>query len=105
MLDLMAATLSIIIIGMIVAWREDLSVGQVGVSLNVVLATNVTLLRLVESWTALEVSLGAAARLKLLEEHTPSETETVPWSVAGVPLQNWQIEGKIEMRDVTASYQ
>jgi ATP-binding cassette, subfamily C (CFTR/MRP), member 1 len=104
-LDLMAAALGIIIIAIIVAKRDDVSVGQVGVALNVVLAVNVTLLRLVESWTSLEMSLGAVARLKRLEEHTPSEMETVLWPVVSVLLQSWQIKGRVEMKDVTASYQ
>jgi len=105
-LDLLAAALGIIVIVVVVVRREDVSGGQVGVALTVMLAANVTLLRLVESWTALEISLGAVARLKMLEEHTPSESNTALWSATVVaPLQTWQVAGRIEIKDVTASYQ
>ncbi|KAJ9155467.1 p-loop containing nucleoside triphosphate hydrolase [Pleurostoma richardsiae] len=110
-LDLLSAALGVIVIVIATMRREDVSGGQVGVALNVMLAANLTLLRLVESWTTLEISLGAVARLKMLGEHTPSEAEApseAAWGGAayrGPDLwRNWRIDGSIEMRDVVASY-
>ncbi len=99
---MIAAAVAISVIASAVALRGQISGGQVGVALNIMLVANTTLLRLVESWTTLEVSLGAIARLKALESTTPSEadpkhTSELPWS--------WVTKGRIEFKGVTAAYQ
>ncbi|KAK8006062.1 ABC transporter [Apiospora marii] len=72
-LDLMAAGVATTAVAMAVFFRESVTGAQVGIALNVMLVANSTLLKLVESWTALETSLGAVARLKALEKTVPSE--------------------------------
>lgn len=42
-----------------VVMRGTTTSGQIGMALNIVLVANTTLLSLVESWTNLEISLGA----------------------------------------------
>lgn len=86
---------------MAVVIRGQTTGGQVGVALNAVLLANTTLLKLVEYWTDLEISLGAIARLKALEATTPSEDE----DEGGLgPPRNWPSEGRIEFKSVTAAY-
>lgn len=91
--------------------------GQVGVALNIILLTNTTLLRLIQMWTNLEVSLGAVARLREATHETPQEE---PLQEKGKELDssvvdagddangslalNWPSSGKIELTNVTASY-
>ena len=87
---------------MAVAFRGRITGGQVGIALNIMLVTNTTLLKLVENWTILEISLGVVARLKTLEEITPSEGRK---SENFEPSHNWPSEGRIEFKNVTASYQ
>jgi ATP-binding cassette subfamily C (CFTR/MRP) protein 1 len=65
------------------------------------LVANTTLLKLVENWTTLEVSLGAIARLKILEEMTPPEGNEHESNA--VP-NDWPSSGTIEFKDVAASY-
>ena len=65
------------------------------------LVANITLLRVVENWTALEISLGAIARLKALEKMTPSEGNA---DDSFKPSDNWPSEGRVEFSDATASY-
>lgn len=101
MLDLLAAALASGIVAITVIFRGRISGGQVGVALNIMLVANTTLLKLVENWTTLEISLGAVARLKALEKETPSEDLD---GDGFEPIENWPSEGRIEIRDVTASY-
>jgi ATP-binding cassette subfamily C (CFTR/MRP) protein 1 len=100
-LDLLAATLATSVVAIAVAFRERISGGQVGIALNIMLVANTTLLRLVENWTMLEISLGAVARLKSLEKMTPSEGGK---GENFEPSNNWPSQGRIEFKDVTASY-
>ncbi|KAK4233232.1 P-loop containing nucleoside triphosphate hydrolase protein [Achaetomium macrosporum] len=98
-LDMLAATFAIGIITLAV--RGQIDSGQVGVALNIMLVANTTLLRLVESWTNLEVSLGAIARLQTLETTTPSELDK---NAIFEPLRRWPARGRVEFRGVTAVY-
>ena len=78
--------------------------GQVGVALNVILVTNTTLLRLVQSWTNLEVSLGAVARPREASRETPQE-ETDEGAEARLPLpSSWPSAGHLQLTNVVASY-
>lgn len=100
-LDLIAAAIATLIIHLAVTLRGQTTGGQVGVALNIVLLANTTLLRLVEYWTRLEISLGAISRLKMLETETPSEN--ADWETLEPPSQ-WPHEGRIKFKNVTAAY-
>ncbi|KAI1297079.1 putative ABC transporter [Xylaria venustula] len=100
-LDLMAAAIAMFIINIAVNLRGQTTGGQVGVTLNIVLLANTTLLRLVEFWTSLEISLGAISSLRMLETTTPSENagcETLEAPSA------WPHEGQVKFENVTAAY-
>lgn len=58
-LDLMVAAIATGLITLAVVLRGTTTAGQIGMALNIVLIANTTLLGLVESWTNLEISLGA----------------------------------------------
>ena len=102
MLDLLAAAIAISVIALAVIFRGRVSGAQVGIALNIMLVANTTLLKLVESWTTLEISLGAIARLKTLEKMTPIEGGT---ALNLDPPIIWPSSGHVEFRNVTASYQ
>ncbi|KAI0147916.1 ABC transporter [Hypoxylon sp. NC0597] len=100
-LDLLVAGIAVGIIALAVVLRHTTSGGEVGVALNIVLVANTTLLRLIESWTNLEISLGAIARIKSLEDEVPSEDQP---SETSVPPETWPPLGAVEFRNLTASY-
>lgn len=100
-LDLLVAGLAIVIISLAVFFRGSTTGAQIGIALNVVSGFNAVLLRLVETWTHMETSLGAISRLKTLEETTPPEDET---GVNFMPSENWPSRGSVEFCGVTASY-
>jgi ABC-type multidrug transport system fused ATPase/permease subunit len=102
-LDIIAAAVAIGMIAIAVTFRDQISGGQVGVALNIMLVANTTLLRLVESWTNLEVCLGAVARLRALETVTPSESDKNATTFAAP--RGWPTHGRVEFRAVTAAYQ
>jgi hypothetical protein len=58
-LDLVIAAMAVILINLAVFLEGSTTAGQIGMSLNIVLVANSTLLALVTSWTNLEISLGA----------------------------------------------
>jgi ATP-binding cassette subfamily C (CFTR/MRP) protein 1 len=99
-LMVMVIATSIIALGIWFRSSHEASGASIGVAMNVIIVTNTTLISLVESWTKLEISLGAIARLKHMKETTPSEIQ------AGevIPELQWPSEGVIELDGVTASY-
>jgi ABC-type multidrug transport system fused ATPase/permease subunit len=101
-LDMIAAAVAIGVSAAAVVLRGQVSGGQVGVALNLMLVANTTLLRLIESWTNLEVSLGAVARLKDLETTTRSEVDA---DAVFEPASGWPPRGQVEFKRVTAAYQ
>lgn len=101
-LDMITAAVAIGVIATAVVFRGQVGGGQVGAALNLILVANTTLLRLVESWTNLEVSLGAVARLKALETTTPSEVDK---DAIFEPASGWPPQGRVEFKGVTAAYQ
>jgi len=74
-LDLLIAGVAVGVISVALAFRGTMTGGQVGVALNMVLLANTTLLRLVESYASLEISLGAIARLRDAIQEAPQEDE------------------------------
>ncbi|KAH7034680.1 ABC transporter-like protein [Microdochium trichocladiopsis] len=100
-LDLLVAGIAVGVIALAVLFRSSTTGGEIGMALNLVLVANTTLVRLVESWTSLEISLGAIARLKSLESDVPPEREP---SEKLVPPETWPSAGSLELRNVTASY-
>ncbi|TVY43016.1 ABC transporter [Lachnellula occidentalis] len=100
-LDLLTAVIATSVVAIAVAFRERISGGQVGIALNIMLVANSTLLKLVENWTTLEISLGAIARLKVLESMTPSEGDDIGNLD---PPDNWPSRGQVEFKNITTSY-
>lgn len=62
---------------------------------------NESLAEIIQSWTLLETSFGAIARLKSFSAYTVSEN--LPRETQGVP-DNWPSRGAVEFTNVSASY-
>lgn len=100
-LDLMVTALAVIVVALAVQLRSTTSAGLIGIALNNMLGFNKSLSSLVTSWTSLETSLGAIARVKTFAETTPSENlpgENVQ------PFSAWPTSGAIRIEDVSATY-
>jgi ATP-binding cassette subfamily C (CFTR/MRP) protein 1 len=100
-LDFTVAGLAVTVVGVAVATRYSTSASAIGVAfLNMVtLGENIT--RLITSWTSLETSLGAIARIEAFEKDTPIEADIE--SPVDVPPE-WPSAGKLVFDRVFASY-
>ncbi|KAG4260155.1 hypothetical protein FPRO03_01978 [Fusarium proliferatum] len=101
-LDLVIASMAVVLIALAVFLEGSTTAGQIGMSLNIVLVANSTLLALVTSWTNLEISLGAISRLKTLEEETVAEEQPV---CGGVVPETWPSRGALQVHDLMVSYE
>ncbi|KAI4737758.1 hypothetical protein E4T50_11749 [Aureobasidium sp. EXF-12298] len=100
-LDLAVAFVAIIVISLAVFHSTEDASADVGIALNMVLVTNTTLLRLIQSWTTLEVSVGAAARLKELEDRVPNEEDC---AVETIVPSDWPSAGSLTLKGVRVCY-
>jgi ABC-type multidrug transport system fused ATPase/permease subunit len=131
-LDLMVAAIATGLVTLAVLLRGTTTAAQIGMVLNIVLVANTTLLSLVESWTNLEISLGAmyasslcpiALCFYLSLRYLPSllcvcspsgssrlkhlEAETPKEDKPGedyVPAETWPSSGAVEIDNVTVAY-
>lgn len=100
-LDLMVTAIAVIIVTLALQLRSTTSAGLLGIALNNVLGFNRTLTDLVVSWTGLETSLGAIARIKTFSEVTPSEKK--PGEDHALP-HDWPWTGEVQINNVSATY-
>ncbi|KJZ76224.1 hypothetical protein HIM_04306 [Hirsutella minnesotensis 3608] len=100
-LDLIVSAIAVGIIYFAVSRDGSTSGSDLGVALNLVLVANTTLIRLIESWTGLEISLGAIARIKHVQSDTPSE-ELLAKNVE--PDSSWPSRGELQIENVSVSH-
>ena len=100
-LDLIIAALAVLVVGIIVALRKDVSVGFSGVSLTQIMSLTGYVKLLIQFWTSMETSLGAVHRIKQFASDTPDEHETGEQSRAP---ESWPARGEVVLDDVCAVY-
>ncbi|KAK4069703.1 uncharacterized protein Triagg1_6833 [Trichoderma aggressivum f. europaeum] len=100
-LNLIVNGIAIALIALAVKWRGTTTGGDIGAALNLILFASTTLVRLVESWTSLEVALGAIARLRNVELFTPQED--LPGEDL-VTYAGWPTKGEAHIADLDAAY-
>ena len=100
-LDLMLAGIATILIAFATQMRGTTSAGTLGIALVNILQFNTSLSFLIRKWTQLETSIGAVARMKSFEARTLSENGPLE---ANLPPVEWPIKGKVEFKDVGATY-
>lgn len=77
------------------------SSANLAVAMYTVIGFSSTIAGLIASWTNLETSLGAIARLRAFEETTPTEDESKP---SGDPNASWPENGELKLSNIRASY-
>lgn len=99
-LNLLVASLAVVLLGMIVALKESTNAGFVGVALSTLMAFNQSLTSLLKYWTLLEISIGAVERVKTFSEVTKLEQD------GGEPVPGpWPSSGGINIKSLEASYE
>lgn len=99
-LNLVVAVLAVILVCIVVSWHDKFSAGSVGVSLIMVIGFSEVLARLIQSWTKLESSVGAVARVRRFVAET--ETEQTAGKIS-LP-RDWPKSGALKFSSVVASY-
>ncbi|KAI0404995.1 putative ATP-binding cassette transporter [Xylaria palmicola] len=100
-LSFVVAGLSVVVVGVAVATRHSTNGGAVGVAFLNLVTLGSGLTNLIGSWTSLEISLGAIARLEAFERDTPAEPEvSSPVEVS----PNWPERGELRIEHLHASY-
>ena len=100
-LQLLVGAMAVIVVALATTLRGTSNGGLLGISLNAILAFQASLQGLITSWTLLETSLGAIARLKTFEANTPPEDKPQEHFH---PDDDWPSNGGLELRNVSASY-
>lgn len=100
-LDMIVAVLATILMVLVVKLRAGFSPQFVALALLNVTSFSQFLAYVIQSWTLLETSLGAVARVREFceateNENRPAETELAP--------ERWPASGHVALENVTASY-
>ncbi|UKZ84066.1 hypothetical protein TrVFT333_011882 [Trichoderma virens FT-333] len=98
-LDLIVGGLAVVIIASATATASSVSAGALGVALVLVLQFSSLLTQCVQSWTKLETSIGAVARVQEFIKNTPSEAR----DISSLPV-NFPERGAIRCDNLTSSY-
>jgi ATP-binding cassette subfamily C (CFTR/MRP) protein 1 len=75
---------------------------QVGIMLNLLMMSQSTFFRLIETWTALEISLGAVSRLRNSDSRDNQDHDSSRRLLR--PPTTWPSKGELVLRDVQVSY-
>ncbi|KAK6448017.1 hypothetical protein FP744_10004267 [Trichoderma asperellum] len=100
-LNLIVSGIAIGLIALAVKFKGTTTGGDIGAALNLIMVANTTLVKLVEYWASLEVSLGAIARLRNVELYTPRED--LPEEDL-VTYAGWPTKGEAYIADLDAGY-
>ena len=98
-LQLIVAALAVFLVGLATQLRSN--TGLTGASLVTLLSFSEIISSLIRSYTALETSLGAVARLRTFSETVKPEDQ--PGEDIEPPVE-WPQGGRIDIQDVSASY-
>lgn len=101
-MDLIITALATLLVALAFSLRGTTSAGLLGVALTAILSFSQGLQDLLVSWTQMETSLGAIARVKNLE--TAVKPEDAKDNVQNPPC-DWPSEGRVDFRNVSASYE
>ncbi|KAJ5819793.1 hypothetical protein N7474_005384 [Penicillium riverlandense] len=106
-LDLSVAVLGAILMVLVVKLRSDVGAGYVGLAILNVITFSQSLSQILRNWANLETSIGAIARIRDFVANTANENRTGE-SERPITMDNdlssWPSKGKIEFRNVYASY-
>ncbi|KAK6074134.1 ABC transporter [Seiridium cupressi] len=100
-LDMLVTGLAVVLVAIVVTWRDKFSAGNVGVSLVMVVTFSTVLMRLIKMWTMMESSVGAIARVKRFVAEAESEEKES--SITEVSA-DWPAQGNVEFRGLVAAH-
>ncbi len=100
-LDVLVATIAIVLVGFALGISNNGTQGSIGLAMLNLMGFNQSLSMLINSWTGLETSLGAIARLKNFLAETTAEDQD--GEDESTPIE-WPQQGSVRFKEVTAKY-
>ncbi|KAJ6021906.1 ABC transporter integral membrane type 1 [Penicillium herquei] len=97
MLDLIVMLFAVILVAIVTTLKDHFSAGEIGVALTLIISISQNLNTAIESWTQMEISLGAVARVQDFTVETPTEASN------GLEA-GWLTRAEIRFNNVNASY-
>jgi ABC-type multidrug transport system fused ATPase/permease subunit len=102
-LKLMVTGMTVILVGVAVPLRGQVSPGLLGIALIGMMDLGNILSDLIQSWTLLETSLGAISRIKDFSDDTPSEEQYAAYEQ--LPDTQWPRSGDISFVGADIAYE
>ncbi|KGO51314.1 ABC transporter, integral membrane type 1 [Penicillium expansum] len=96
-LDLLVMLFAVILLAVITALKDRFSPGEIGVALNLIISISQNMNTAIETWTEMEISLGAVARVQEFMKETPAEASE------GIEA-GWLTHADIRFENVNAGY-
>ncbi|KAF7554083.1 hypothetical protein G7Z17_g3181 [Cylindrodendrum hubeiense] len=100
-LDILMTVIAVVLIAIVVTWKDRFSPGNIGVSLVMVMTFSSVLVRLIKVWTMMESSIGAVGRVKRFLTDTESEEKT---DCKTEVAQDWPTQGSVEFKSLVAAH-
>lgn len=101
-LDLVVATLTIILVVLAVTLREKMNPSLLGIALVNMMELGNNMKGIILYWSILETSLGAVARIRTFSEKSPTEVNPVEDTTPG---ENWPKQGTLELQNLSVQYE
>ncbi|KAJ5202242.1 multidrug resistance protein, partial [Penicillium cf. viridicatum] len=103
-LDLVTAALTVLIVGIAVKLRSSIRMAGVAVALVQIITLSNYLNQLVDTYTMLETTLGAIARIKKFESDIVAMPGNTTSDQGNQPPPSWPDKGEVILEQVSASY-
>lgn len=100
-LDMVVTVIATVLVAVVVTWKDKFSAGNVGVSLVMVMSFSSTLMRMIKTWTIMESSIGAVARIKQFVAETESEERS---GCTTKVAEDWPKQGNVEFKGLVAAH-
>ncbi|OJJ51777.1 hypothetical protein ASPZODRAFT_57391 [Penicilliopsis zonata CBS 506.65] len=103
-LDLIIAAVALINVSLVIFQGQSgggSTAGEVGITMNVFLSVNITLLVTIHFWTSFDASLEVVSRIAAFAREVKPEAQP---GEDHVPPEEWPARGGVEMQDVVAGY-
>ncbi|KAG8415785.1 hypothetical protein J3458_009605 [Metarhizium acridum] len=98
--DLVAGALAVALVAIALSLTDNgLGPGALGVALVLTLQFNGLLIQTIQSWTKLETSIGAVARVQQFVKEAPSDLGRSP-----APSNSWPQSGRVQVQRLTAAH-
>lgn len=100
-LSMVVAAIAIVCVAFATSFKHQSSGSAIGIALLNIINFSSSLTQLISSWTQLETSIGAIARLKQLQADVLPEQQA---SECQIPPLTWPSNGSINFKNVSARY-